>query len=193
MWNCVGWWKYSVLDLFFFAACNPGEGCLIPAPYFPAFDNDMAIRNEVIPIPVQPGNTQTYIPTAAEMEDAVVEAAKQGINARMLLITNPGNPLGTLYPEATLKELLLWAVNRGLHVLSDEIYANSKFGVSVDEFVSLEKVASNAVKENLLSAELVAELVHTAYGMSKDFGMNGFRVGCLHTKSKDLLEASLIF
>jgi hypothetical protein len=37
------------------------------------------------------------------MEDAVVEAAKQGINARMLLITNPGNPLGTLYPEATLK------------------------------------------------------------------------------------------
>lgn len=65
--------------------------------------------------------------------------------------------------------------------------------VSVDEFVSLEKVASNAVKENLLSAELVAELVHTAYGMSKDFGMNGFRVGCLHTKSKDLLEASIIF
>ncbi len=63
----------------------------------------MALQNEVIPIPVQPGNTQTYIPTAAEMEDAVVEAAKQGINARMLLITNPGNPLGTLYPEATLK------------------------------------------------------------------------------------------
>ena len=29
------------------------------------------------------------------------------------------------------QELLLWAVKRGLHVLSDEIYANSKFGLVV--------------------------------------------------------------
>nr|PNR44029.1 hypothetical protein PHYPA_016412 [Physcomitrium patens] len=58
----------------------------------------------------------------------------------------------------------------------------------MDEFVSMEKVAKNAFAEGLLSAQTAAELVHTAYGMSKDFGMNGFRVGCLHTKNKDLLE-----
>ncbi|KAJ7527221.1 hypothetical protein O6H91_16G043200 [Diphasiastrum complanatum] len=185
---CISSGVTAVLDLFFFATCDPGDGCLIPAPYFPAFDNDMSIRNEVQPIPVQPADTHTYIPTAEEMEKAVVEAAKRGVKPRVLLITNPGNPLGTLYPEATLKELLLWAVNRGLHVLSDEIYANSKFGSSPDEFISMEKVAQNAVLENLLSAELVAEFVHTAYGMSKDFGMNGFRVGSLHTRSKDLLN-----
>lgn len=121
--------KCSVLDLFFFATCNPGDGCLIPAPYFPAFDNDMSIRvsccamkfmmwllllssklkgdvmlqNEVIPIPVQPTDTRTYIPTFQEMEEAVRVAEAKGIHARMLLVTNPGNPLGTLYPEATLK------------------------------------------------------------------------------------------
>ncbi|KAG0620863.1 hypothetical protein M758_4G250500 [Ceratodon purpureus] len=185
---CISSGVTAVLDLFFFATCNPGDGCLIPAPYFPAFDNDMSIRNEVIPIPVMPTDTRTYIPTSKEMEEAVLAAESKGVHARMLLVTNPGNPLGTLYPEATLKELLLWAVKRGLHVLSDEIYANSKFGPSVDEFVSMEKVAKNAVAEGLLSAELASELVHTAYGMSKDFGMNGFRVGCLHTKNKDLLE-----
>jgi len=185
---CISSGVTAVLDLFFFATCNPKDGCLIPAPYFPAFDNDMAVRNEVIPIPIQPADTRTYIPTAAEMEEAVLNAEKKSIRARMLLVTNPGNPLGTLYPEATLKELLLWAVNRRLHVLSDEIYANSKFGASVNEFVSMEKVAKNAVVEGLLSAEDCAEFVHTAYGMSKDFGMNGFRVGCLHTKNKDLLE-----
>eukprot|EP00245_Coleochaete_scutata_P018115 TRINITY_DN9250_c0_g2_i1.p1 TRINITY_DN9250_c0_g2~~TRINITY_DN9250_c0_g2_i1.p1 ORF type:complete len:235 (-),score=44.11 TRINITY_DN9250_c0_g2_i1:367-984(-) len=42
--------------------------------------------------------------------------------------------------------------------------------------------------EGLVSAQAVAERVHTAYGMSKDFGMNGFRVGCLHTKNAALLE-----
>lgn len=61
------------------------------------------MQNEVIPVPVQPADTHTYIPTAVEMEAAVVEAAKRGICVRMLLVTNPGNPLGTLYPEATLK------------------------------------------------------------------------------------------
>ena len=54
--------------------------------------------------------------------------------------------------------------------------------------MSMEEVAKNAIAEGLLSAELVAELVHTAYSMSKDFGKNGFRVGCLHTENKDLLE-----
>eukprot|EP00897_Mesotaenium_endlicherianum_P006036 jgi/Mesen1/5460/ME000273S04706 len=185
---CVSSGVTAVLDLFFFATCNPGDACLIPAPYFPAFDNDMGIRNEVIPIPVQPFDTQTYIPTSAEMDAGVAEAVKRGTKAKVLLLTNPGNPLGTLYPEATLKELLLWAVRKGLHILADEIYANSKFGASDDEFVSLSKVAAHVVQEGLVSEELVTELVHTAYGMSKDFGMNGFRVGCLHTKNKDLLE-----
>eukprot|EP00271_Cylindrocystis_brebissonii_P000013 TRINITY_DN10017_c0_g1_i1.p1 TRINITY_DN10017_c0_g1~~TRINITY_DN10017_c0_g1_i1.p1 ORF type:complete len:428 (+),score=65.53 TRINITY_DN10017_c0_g1_i1:186-1469(+) len=185
---CISSGVTAVLDLFFFGTCDPGDACLIPAPYFPAFDNDMGIRNEVIPVPVQPEDEQTYIPTAQEMEAAACKAEKRGTPPRVLLLTNPGNPLGTLYPEATLKELLLWAVRRGLHVLSDEIYANSKFGPSQDEFVSLEKVAQHAVAEGLLSQALATERVHTAYGMSKDFGMNGFRVGCLHTKNADLLE-----
>lgn len=61
------------------------------------------LQNEVIPIPVQPTDTRTYIPTSQEMEEAVLAAESKGIHARMLLVTNPGNPLGTLYPEATLK------------------------------------------------------------------------------------------
>ncbi|GJP78802.1 hypothetical protein CLOP_g9072 [Closterium sp. NIES-67] len=131
---CISSGVTAVLDLFFFATCSAGEGCFIPAPYFPAFDNDMSIRNEVIPIPIQPRDTRSYIPTTVEMEEAFTAAQAKGIRPRVLLLTNPGNPLGTLYPEATLKELLLWAINHELHVLSDEIYANSKFGSSVSEF-----------------------------------------------------------
>lgn len=63
---------------------------------------------------------------------------------------------------------------------------------SEDEFVSLEKVAQHAVAAGLLSEAMVAERVHTAYGMSKDFGMNGFRVGCLHTKNADILKVYLL-
>jgi bifunctional pyridoxal-dependent enzyme with beta-cystathionase and maltose regulon repressor activities len=66
----------------------------------------LLLQNEVIPIPVQPTDTQTYIPTAQEMEEAVLAAESKGIHPRMLLVTNPGNPLGTLYPEATLKVMI---------------------------------------------------------------------------------------
>lgn len=185
---CISSGVTAVLDLFFFATCDQGDGCLIPAPYFPAFDNDMGIRNGVIPIPVQPIDTMTYIPTEKEMEESALAAEARGIRPRVLLLTNPGNPLGTLYPEMTLRELMLWALKRGLHVLSDEIYANSKFGASADEFVSMATVARHVVEKGLLPPELVAARVHTAYGMSKDFGMNGFRVGCLYTQNEDLLE-----
>ncbi|CAI7859484.1 unnamed protein product, partial [Closterium sp. NIES-53] len=41
---CISSGVTAVLDLFFFATCSAGEGCFIPAPYFPAFDNDMSIR-----------------------------------------------------------------------------------------------------------------------------------------------------
>jgi hypothetical protein len=33
----------AVLDTLFFCLCNPGDGVLIPAPYYPAFDNDLQV------------------------------------------------------------------------------------------------------------------------------------------------------
>ena len=76
--------------------------------------------------------------------------------------------------------------NPCVHCGKDFMYA-CLFRQSDDEFISMEKVAQNAVAENLVSPHIVKKLLHTAYGMSKDFGMNGFRVGCLHTRSEELL------
>eukprot|EP00002_Diphylleia_rotans_P038110 TRINITY_DN8615_c0_g1_i2.p2 TRINITY_DN8615_c0_g1~~TRINITY_DN8615_c0_g1_i2.p2 ORF type:complete len:161 (+),score=35.45 TRINITY_DN8615_c0_g1_i2:57-539(+) len=35
------------LDHLSFVLCNPGDGIIIPAPYYPAFDGDLAVRNQV--------------------------------------------------------------------------------------------------------------------------------------------------
>lgn len=34
----------SILDHLFFCLCDAEEGVLIPAPYYPAFDNDLTVR-----------------------------------------------------------------------------------------------------------------------------------------------------
>ena len=62
------------------------------------------------------------------LEEALHTAARAGHPASSLLLTNPNNPLGTLYTESELLDTMAWALKRGLHVISDEIYALSVFG-----------------------------------------------------------------
>lgn len=35
----------AILDMLFFCVCSAGDGVLIPAPYYPAFDNDLQVRD----------------------------------------------------------------------------------------------------------------------------------------------------
>lgn len=42
----------------------------------------------------------------------------------MLLLTNPGNPVGTVHSAARLRALAAWCGGAGVHMVVDEIYAN---------------------------------------------------------------------
>ena len=49
---CVSAGAGAVIDNLFMTITSPGDGVLIPAPYYPAFDNDLRVRNGVRAIPV---------------------------------------------------------------------------------------------------------------------------------------------
>jgi hypothetical protein len=87
-------------------------GVLIPAPYYPAFDNDLSVRNQVEPIPLhlRPG-----APLAPQLDAAAAAAAGAGHPVRALLVSNPSNPLGTVVPEAELEEMLAWCLVNEVH------------------------------------------------------------------------------
>lgn len=81
-----------------------------------------------------------------------------------------------------------------MHLVSDEIYALSIFAGHEDAFVSTRSVASSIKDSTLIS--LIPTYVHTLYGMSKDFCLNGMRVGLVHTSNSALLlslKAKAIF
>ncbi|KAJ3329330.1 hypothetical protein HDU93_001044 [Gonapodya sp. JEL0774] len=97
----------------------------------------------------------------------------------------PGNPLADCYTEAELLEMAIFCSERGLHLISDEIYALSEFGGIV---------GTNTTKfKSILSMELPKglplEKVHVLYGMSKDFCINGLRVGTIVTRSTQIMSA----
>ena len=44
-----------------------------------------------------------------------------------LLVTNPNNPMGTIYSDDTVRQMLAWCLDRKVHYVSDEVYALSVF------------------------------------------------------------------
>ena len=53
----------------------------------------------------------------AQLDGAVVSAAARGIAVRGLLVTNPNNPLGTLYRDDTISEMLRWCLDNRMHYI----------------------------------------------------------------------------
>ncbi|KAK9835200.1 hypothetical protein WJX81_005398 [Elliptochloris bilobata] len=169
----------AILDVLFHSITAASEGVLIPAPFYPAFPNDLEARNEVLPVPIY---LSEDVPLSEQLAAAVAKSAAQGVAIRALLITNPDNPTGKVYDPAAVMEMLLWCCEHGLHFVSDEIYANSVFGEA--QFQSAAQLAASAPAQTQAAA---ANLCHVVFGLSKDWCANGLRVGCLHTRNTALL------
>ena len=61
-----------ILGLFYLLG-DEGDACLIPAPYYAAFENDMRIVARIVPFPVQMANPSQG-PSASELDLAYIEA-----------------------------------------------------------------------------------------------------------------------
>lgn len=173
----VGSGASSILDMMMYAICEPGDGVLIPAPYYAGFDHDLKTRVQVEPIPAFTKPADGFRLSRKVLQDALLMAGRRQIKVRALLLSNPNNPLGQVYDEETLRMIVDFAGEHGLELISDELYARSVFD-DKKPFISLLKVAEKAGRQ-----------AHLVYGFAKDFGLSGFKTGVLHTRNAKLMEA----
>jgi 1-aminocyclopropane-1-carboxylate synthase len=163
----------AVLDNLFHLLGDAGSSCLLPAPCYPVFDNDLGSRNDV-------KTWQVYLErpdTDANVLDAAKRAAESARKPpRALLISNPDNPTGTIYSEERMKGFLKWCIRKKMHLVVDEIYALSVFpsASSARPFRSIIEIASE-MAESLppQQVEILWEHLHVVYALSKDFCMSG--------------------
>jgi aspartate/methionine/tyrosine aminotransferase len=127
---CIGSGASSVLGHLFYALAERRDAVLIPAPYYNAFENDMKQIAGCVPIPVYMKDC-TLGPTVEELEEAALQAEQQGLTVKILLITNPNNPLGVIYRPDTVLHAIEWARKRKMHSIVDELYALSIHDVSL--------------------------------------------------------------
>jgi len=105
---------------------------------------------------------QFSIEVVKSYEEHILQAAKEGIKIRALLICNPHNPLGKCYSRETLVALLKLCEKHSIHLISDEVYGLSVFVVEGEERVPFTSVLSIDPTGLLRTDQL-----HVMYGMSK--------------------------
>jgi len=159
---------------------EPNDSVLVPTPYYPAFDRDFRDLGQVHTWPIDPCNDDFGL-TLEDLECAYSTALAEGHPPKALLLTNPHNPLGKIYPPAELMMAVQWCRNKRIHLICDEIYAMSIFDTSI-EGQTFHSLAS------LLHHEL-GDYVHLLWGVSKDLGASGLRMGVLYSQNETLLAA----
>lgn len=136
------------------ATGEPGDGVLIPEPGWPNFAM-IAQLHQLRSQPYVLRAEDGFLPTVAALE----AAADAG--TRMLVVNSPSNPLGTIIPADRLAEILAFAADRDLWVVSDECYDAITFD---DTWVSTAAVGE-------------PDRVVTVGTFSKTYAMTGLRVG----------------
>jgi len=145
----------ELIDLTLRALLNEGDEVLVPSPDYPLWTAAVTLnRGRAVHYPCRPEHG--FVPDPGELARLITP------RTRALVVINPNNPTGAVYPRATLEALARLAEARGLVVFSDEIYDQMTYGDA--EFVPLATLVHDT-------------LCATLSGLSKVYRACGYRVG----------------
>ena len=215
----------AVLDALLWCLCGEGDAVIIPAPYYPAFDNDLTVRGALVPVPAARAEADGFRVTPEGLEVAYqAHTFKDALHRmgavpppKVVLLTNPDNPLGTVMTRDELEAVVAWAASKDppLHVICDEVYASSVFRADApgpDHAADGDPAALAAADAPAAAPPLeeeeappfessalpllsdprwahMRERVHVVWGLSKDWSASGFRVGVLVSRFAELNQA----
>lgn len=174
----------SMLSQISFILTDPGDAVLTAAPGYMAFAIDFKIYAGANIQWIHSDAENGYVPTVEQLDQGYSKAVEAGNRPRIFVICQPQNPTGVIFSKEDMSTMIDWALSRQLHIVSDEIYALSTFPgyhtISAADIMH-EKYPNRT--------DFMGEYVHVIAGLSKDWGMSGFRIGSLFSHNVDVLAA----
>jgi len=139
------------------AVCNPGDEVILPSPYWVSYPEQIKLA----------GATPVYIHLEFEEglkinQEELRKAIKPG-KTKAIILNTPHNPTGGMFAREELEKIAKVVEDLPLLVISDEIYEEFVYESSHVSFASL--------------GEKLYQKTITVNGVSKTYGMTGWRVG----------------
>ena len=105
----------ELIDLSLRALLDPGDEVLLPSPDYPLW-SAATILNDGRPVHYRCAPENDFLPDPDEIESLVTP------RTRAIVLINPNNPTGAVYPRALLERIVAIVARHGLLLMSDEIY-----------------------------------------------------------------------
>lgn len=134
---------------------NDNDEMLIPSPDYPLWTAAVSLSGGT-PVHYHCDESNEWYPDIDDIRSKITE------HTRGIVVINPNNPTGALYPESLLLQILELAREHSLIVFADEIY---------------DKILFNCAEHTSLASLADDVLCLTFNGLSKTYRAAGFRSG----------------
>ncbi len=145
----------ELINMSMNALLNNGDEVLIPAPDYPLYTASVALSGGK-PVHYICDEQSDWYPDIADIRSKITP------NTRAIVVINPNNPTGALYPRELLEEIVQVAREHELIVFADEIYDKTLYDGNTH--TSIASLADDV-------------LFITFNGLSKNYRSCGYRSG----------------
>ncbi len=161
----------EALQMTMAALLDDGDEIVIPEPFYPNYHTSVTLAGATIrPLTTRPEENYHYA-DRARVEECINE------HTRAMLITNPGNPTGTVLTREELELMLQIAKEHDLFIIVDEVYR---------EFIYDGQPLTSALQYPEFEQNVII-----IDSVSKRFSACGARVGLLISKNKAFMSQAL--
>ena len=154
--SCGG--KHSCFNVIF-ATCQEGDEVIIPSPYWLSYPEMVKLAGAK-PVILATSDQTEFKVTPNQLRAAITP------RTRLFILNSPSNPTGSLYNRDEIKALGDICVEKGVLIMSDEIY---------------EKLVYDGAVHASVASFSPAHFEHTiiVHGLAKAYSMTGWRLGYL--------------
>ena len=155
------------------SALSPGDEVIIPEPFYTNY-NGFAVMAGVNVVPIT-----TSIDTGFDLPEISEFKSKLTDKTKAIVVCNPGNPTGAVFSRDKLQELVDFARENNLYIISDEVYREFTYdGLKATSILEFDNFEENGI------------LIDST---SKRYSACGSRIGNIVTRNKELLKLVLKF
>lgn len=155
----------------FMTVFNPGDEVIVPEPFYANYAA-FAIQAGVTIVPIQTKVEESFaLPPVAAFAKLVTS------RTRGILLCNPSNPTGKLYPLHELEKLRDLVATHDLYLISDEVY--KEFCYDGERFTSA--LTLTGISQNVIVVDSV----------SKRYSGCGARIGSLVSRNKEVIAGAM--